>query len=322
MMPNYPGLDLDRALVILDWSGWVRRAWHASGLQVDKTAGIVAGWLARLLSDPMPNMLVAACDPPRRMHTGFRAPTWRHRATRNLEESKQYKANRVPASAELMAVEGALDRLLELHAIPRLGPQDPTAEQDWEADDAAATAVRLAAMAGRPCVLVSVDKDWQQLVTTDDPLRPMVICWDPKDDTITDSRAVLTKWSVEPHQLRDLLALTGDNGDNIPGVRGIGAKSAASLIWTYGSLDDAIAAANDETQRASNRALRLLFEGQDAARFSRSLVCLWDQAPIDWDVRAQCVGGFDVRGLRKLYRDFGHTVLAESVPTFAKQATW
>jgi DNA polymerase-1 len=319
MMPNYPGLGLDNALVILDWSGWVRRAWHASGLQVDKTAGIVAGWLARMLSDPMPSAIVAACDPPRRKHTGFRVPTWRHYSTRSLDESKQYKAGRPPATEELMACEDALDELLRLHAIPVLRPDDPTSEQNWEADDAAATAVRLARFSGRPCVLVSIDKDWMQLVSTEDPMRPMVLCWDPQHDVITDEKAVLSRWSVEPDKILDLFALMGDKGDNVPGVHGIGQKKAAELIWSYGSLDGAIEASKDEATRAANRPLRLLFEQQNEALLSRSLIRLWDNAPIDWHAQSQYVGGFDVRGLRKLYRDFGHTLLAESIPTFSKR---
>jgi DNA polymerase-1 len=318
MMPNYPGLDLDRALVILDWSGWVRRAWHASGLQVDKTAGIVAGWLAQMLSDPMPSAIVAACDPPRRKHTGFRVHTWRHDSTRNLEESKQYKAGRPPATEELMACEDTLDELLRLHAIPMLRPDDPTAEQNWEADDAAATAVRLARYAGRPCVLVSIDKDWLQLVSTEDPMVPMVLCWDPKDDIITDEKAVLSKWSVEPNKIVELFAIMGDASDNVPGVKGIGKAGAAKILWTYGSLDAAIEASKDEQLRLSSRPMRLLYEQQNEAILSRGMIQLWDNAPIDWDTPSQYVGGFDVRGLRKLYRDFGHTRLAESVPTFSK----
>jgi 5'-3' exonuclease len=325
MMPRYAGLDLDRALVILDWSGWVRRAWHASGLQVDKTAGIVAGWLARLLSDPMPASLVAAVDPPRRT-TGYRAPTFRHRATAHLDEKARYKAGRLPATAELMAAEGCLDELLALHAIPTLTPEDPTREQDWEADDAAAAAVRLAASEGRPCVLVSIDKDWLPLVTTEDPTRPMVICWDPQHDEITDDRAVLTKWSVEPRQITDLLALMGDNGDTIPGVKKIGPKMAASLLWHFGTLDAAIEAApHHETvdvDKPMRRALRLLDEQTREAKFSRSLVKLWDETPIEWHPPSQVVGGFDVPRLRRLYRDFGHTRLAESVPSFQKAASW
>jgi 5'-3' exonuclease len=321
MMPRYPGLDLNSALVVLDWSGWVRRAWHASGLQVDKTAGIVAGWLAQLLSDPMPCALVAATDPPRRRHTGYRIPTWRHYSTRHLDEADRYKSNRPPATEELMAAEDALDELLRLHAIPMLGPEDPTREQNWEADDAAATAVRLATDEGRPVVLVTIDKDWTQLVTTEDPTRPMVICWDPKNDTIQDDAAVLKKFNVEPRWIRDFLALTGDNGDNIPGVDKIGGKTAAELLWAYGGLDEAIEAANVEDNRRTDRALRLLYEQQAEARFSRSLVRLWDEAPIDWNPSAQMVGGFDVRGLRRLYRDFGHTRLAELIPSFPK-ASW
>lgn len=321
MMPRYPGLDLDSALVVVDWSGWVRRAWHASGLRVDKTAGIVAGWLAALLSDPMPSAIVAACDPPRRKHTGFRVPTWRHYSTRMLEESKRYKAGRIPATEELMACEDVLDELLRLHAIPMLCPDDPTAEQNWEADDSAATAVRLARQSGRPCVCITIDKDWLQLVTTDDPTVPMVLCWDPKEDVIMDDAAVLRRWSVEPNQLLDLFSLMGDKGDNVPGVVGIGQKTAAEFVWTYGGLDGTIAASEDESLRARSRPLRLVYEQQKNALLSRSLIRLWDNAPIDWHVPGQFVGGFDVRGLRKLYRDFGHTVLADSIPNFSKRST-
>lgn len=322
MMPRYPGLDLDSALVVIDWSGWVRRAWHASGLQVDKTAGIVAGWLAALLSDPMPAYLVAATDPPRRKSTGYRAPTFRHYRTQHLPDEKRYKGDRPPATEELMAAEDALDELLRLHAIPMLGPEDPTLEQDYEADDAAATAVRLARADGRPVVLVTIDKDWLQLVSTEDPTRPMVVCWDVKDDKVIDDRAVMKKMHVEPRHICDLLALMGDNGDNVPGVTDIGLKRAAGLLWAYGSLDAAIKASEDEVARASDRSLRLLFDGRDEALFSRSLIRLWDTAPIEWDPDMQAVGGFDAAGLWRLYRRFGHTRLAESVPSFPKASGW
>lgn len=315
MMPKYPGLDINSALVVVDWSGWIHRAWHVGG--IEKTASIVVGWFVALLSDPMPCSMVVAVDPPTKPD-GFSAWTFRHRATAELEEKKRYKGNRPPKPPEMVAIERRLREVVEAHSVPVLGPEDPTVEQDWEADDSAATAVRLATDEGRPVLLVTGDKDWLQLVQSEDPMKPLVLRWDPSKNVIEDEKSVLEKFGVSPAQLTDLLAIMGDTGDNVPGVRGLGPKKAARLIWEFGGLDEAIAAAEDAETSKQNKLLAVLHEQRQAATFSRSLVKLWDRAPIDWDPPSQAVGDFDARRIRRLYQDFGFTRLAESIPTFPK----
>lgn len=299
------------ALVIIDWSWWVRRAWHITGL--DGVMAMMVGQLARLLSDPMPPSIVAAVDTP--------ALTFRHRATLHMPPEKRYKGNRPPKPPELIAIEERLLEVLYAHRIPCLVPEDCVEEQTWEADDSGATAALRAQAEGRSVALLTIDKDWLQIVSTSDPTKPPIVQWDGAETVIGEDE-VLQKWDVTVDQMTDLLAIMGDSGDNVPGVKGIGQKGAARLLWEYGSLDAALVA------EPTTRPLRLLHEQRDAALFSRSMVKLWTPGafgkddpgpPIQWEPDAQMTGDFDVRALTKIYRDLGFSELARSIPTFPKQ---
>lgn len=309
----------ERALVIVDWSWWMRRAWSIGG--IDGTASIVIGWLAHLLSDPMPPSVVVATDAPERW-------TFRHKATADLPAERRYKANREKPGEDYLKIEERLLAVVRAHRIPILRPEDPAMRMDWEADDSAAAAVRRARADGRSVALVSADKDWLPLVCTSDPTEPAVVRWQLETRTepekIDTEESVAAQWGVTPEQMTDLLAMLGDTSDNVPGVEGIGKKTAARILVTYGSLDAALEAAikgEEPLDKKLARPLRLLREHADEVRFSKSLIQLWDEAPIEWDPPAQAVGDFDVRALERLYRGFGFTRLAESIPSFPK-AVW
>jgi len=304
------------ALVIIDWSWLCRRAFEIAG--TEKFASIVCGQLARLLSDPMPPSIALAVDPERtdpESRTVRRRWTWRDRATSHLPEEKRYKAGRPPKTPEQAHVEKRLLEVVHAMRIPILGPEDPTVEQDWEADDSAAAAVKLATSEGRSVVLYSSDKDWLQLVRSDDPTRPVVVRWVPRrdGDELYDEPAVLKRFDVTSAQMCDYLAIVGDTGDNVPGVKGVGPKGAAKILFDHGTLDKALETPPDTTAERKLRAQA------DEARFSRSLIRLADDVPIEWDPQEQMTGGFDVRRLAKLYHDFGFSDLARSIPSFDKQ---
>lgn len=302
MIPRQLAGD-DRALVIIDWSWWCRTAWALKGLDM---ASVVCGWLARLLSDPMPPSLVLAVDPANRW-------TFRHASTQHLPEDKRYKAGRSALTPEYIEIEKRLRAVIEAHRIPILEPEDPTMEQNWEADDSAARAVRLASREGRSVAIITKDKDALALVT-DDPTEPIVIRWDGREKVDTEE-SVIKEHGVTPRQITDLLSMRGDNSDGVPGVVGMGPKGAKSILTTHGTMDAALAA------EPSTRWERMLHDQKEAALFSRTLIKLWDEAPIAWEPAAQAVGGFDVRALERLYRGFGFTKLAESTPNFPK-AKW
>lgn len=289
------------ALVIVDWSGWTRTAWAIGG--IERTASIVCGWLARLLSDPMPPSLVIAVDPPSRW-------TFRHAATAHLPENERYKAGRSVPTLEYLKIEARLRQIVAAYRIPDLVPDAPELEQTWEADDSAARAVALARAEGRSVALITKDKDWLPLVT-DDPTGPRVVRW-PSSEVVDTEQSVIDTFGVRPSQMTDLLSMTGDSVDGVPGVKGMGPTGARAVLRAHGTMDAALAA------EPTTRWERLLHRQRNAALFSRTLIRLWDEAPIEWDPGAQMVGGFDVPLLRRLYTSLGFTRLAESIPDFPK----
>lgn len=363
-------------LVIIDWSMLVRSAWDEDC--VSKVAPVVLGKLWQILSDPMPPSIAIAVDPERvDPLTGIatRRQTWRDKATNHLPEKDRYKAGRIPKPPELVKIEHRLLEVVQALRITRLIHENPAAEQDFDADDAMATGVRLARAEGRSVAVMTDDKDMLQCVTDE---HPCVIRWWPFLTDIRrekgeldecDEQGVMRKLSVMPNQVADYLAMMGDSADNVPGVKGIGKKTAAELLFAYGSLDAALAAieaklAHIRSQpnkitdfhcpacglRAGHDCLngqgktlvrphkerkeafnafwqgidlvttdeRKLYEGRESAIASRSLVRLWDHAPIRWDPQRQMTGGFDVRRLRELLRDFGFTRMAGDLPSFPK----
>ncbi len=104
-----------------------------------------------------------------------------------------------------------------------------------EADDVMATLAKRAVEAGMDVVLVTNDKDLQQLVGPH--IKVLAPGGGPKEDAWLDEQAVEAKWGVPPAGLRDVLALMGDSVDNVPGVPGVGEKTAVELISAFGSLD-------------------------------------------------------------------------------------
>jgi len=136
-----------------------------------------------------------------------------------------YKANRPPMPDDLAVQIPYIKQIVEAHNIHTME------EQGVEADDLIASAARKLAAAGYKVIVVSGDKDLLQLVCDD------IVLWDPMKDGIMDPEGVKKKYNVMPDRLLDLFALMGDKSDNIPGVPGVGPKSAEKLINEFGSLD-------------------------------------------------------------------------------------
>ncbi|HCV62800.1 MAG TPA: DNA polymerase I, partial [Alphaproteobacteria bacterium] len=177
----------------------------------------------------------------------------------------EYKANRSEPPEELIpqfALIREATRALNL----------PVAEMEgFEADDLIATYARLGAEQGMEVVIVSSDKDLMQLV------RPGVTMLDPMKQKRIARDEVLERFFVPPEKVVDVQALAGDSTDNVPGVPGIGVKTAAELINAYGSLEDLLARAGEikQPKRREN-----LINHADMARLSLQLVQLRDDAPL------------------------------------------
>ena len=187
------------------------------------------------------------------------------RETFRNEIYPEYKANRSAPPEELIPQFPLIreaTRALNLPVAEMAG---------FEADDLIATYARLACDAGIEVVIVSSDKDLMQLI------RPGVTMLDPMKQKRIGPDEVIERFGVPPEKVVDVQALAGDSTDNVPGVPGIGVKTAAELINTYGSLDDLLDRAGEITQPKRRENPQ---NHAEMVRISRQLVHLRDDAPL------------------------------------------
>jgi DNA polymerase-1 len=185
-------------------------------------------------------------------------------------------------------------------------------QDDQEADDLIASTVARMVQQGHKVVIVSGDKDLLQLVS------PQVCLWDPMNDRVMDEAAVEEKYGLPPSRLLDYFALTGDSSDNIPGVPGIGPKSAQKLIVEHNDLEGLYQGIDGMKPSKTVQQIR---DHRDAAFLSRDLVRLNTAAEVPTDLERYRVGNPDVEQLRSLFTELEfYSLLKEEAPA-AKIAT-
>ncbi len=219
-----------------------------------------------------------------------------------------YKAQRPPPPEDLVPQFRLVRQAVDALNLPRV--EHP----EFEADDVIASYVGASRAAGMTTVIVSSDKDLMQLVTLgEDDGGPPVVLYDTMKDVVIGPAEVREKFGVLPEKLGDLLALTGDSSDNVPGVPGIGPKTAAALLGEYETLEGVLAAAPDIKQK--KRRERLV-EHADDARLSRQLVELRRDVELPRPLGELDDPGFDEEkllaffeplGFKQLIREMGRT---------------
>ena len=251
-------------LFLVDGSGYIFRAYHALPPLTRKSDGLPVGAVAGFC-----NMLWKMVRDARDTSVGV-TPT--HFAvifdyssrTFRKDIYPDYKANRPPPPADLVPQFGLIREATRAFDLPCI-------EKDgYEADDLIATYARLAREAGGDVTVISSDKDLMQLV------GPRVAMYDGMKDRTIGIPEVIEKWGVSPEKMVDLQALTGDAVDNVPGVPGIGPKTAAQLLEEYGDLDALLARAGEIRQEKRRQTI---LENRDKALMSRELVRLKDDVP-------------------------------------------
>src|SRR3982751_2487340 len=160
----------------------------------------------------------------------------------------------------------------------------PIEQKGYEADDVIATYARQAVEAGAGVTIVAGDKDLMQLV------RPGVSMFDPMPgrERPIGRDEVMEKFGVPPEKVVEVQSLIGDSTDNVPGVPGIGVKTAAQLICEYGDLETLLARAGEIKQEKRRQAL---IEHAETARISKKLVLLDDRVPMDLPIDRLCLAG-------------------------------
>jgi DNA polymerase-1 len=251
------GVGAGLHLVLIDGSGFIFRAFHAlppmtrpDGVPVNAAFGFT-NMLAKLLKEHVGTHRAVIFDAGRQ--------TFRNR----LYDA--YKAHRPEPPEELVPQFALVREATSAFGVPAIELAD------WEADDLIAAYARAAVESGGRVTIISSDKDLMQLI------RPGVEMLDPIKQKPIGPAEVLEKFGVPPEKLVDVQALIGDAVDNVPGVPGVGPKNAAQLIAEYGDLEAVLAAA--PAMKPSKRR-EMLITHADAARLSRELVRLRDDAPL------------------------------------------
>jgi len=244
-------------LVLIDGSGFLFRAFHAlppltrpDGTPVNAVLGFT-NMLAKLLKEHTGSHLAVIFDAGRETFRNRLAPS--------------YKAHRPPPPPELVPQFPLVREATEAFAVPAIELAD------WEADDLIASYAGAARRAGGTVTIVSSDKDLMQLV------RPEVTMLDPIKQRPIGPAEVAERFGVPPEKVIEVQALMGDATDNVPGVPGIGPKTAGELVRAFGDLEGVLKAA--PSMPPSKRRDALLAHAEDA-RLSRRLVTLSADAPL------------------------------------------
>ncbi|MGE3366603.1 MAG: 5'-3' exonuclease H3TH domain-containing protein, partial [Rhizobiaceae bacterium] len=252
-------------LFLVDGSGYIFRAYHALPPLTRKSDGLPVGAVSGFC-----NMLWKLMQDARNTDVGV-VPThfavifdYSSKTFRN-EMYPEYKANRSAPPEDLIPQFGLIRQATRAFSLPCIEMEG------FEADDLIATYARLACEAGGDTTIVSSDKDLMQLV------GPTVSMYDPVKDKTLGIPEVVEKWGVPPEKMIDLQALVGDSVDNVPGVPGIGPKTAAQLLETYGDLDTLLTRAGEIKQEKRRQTI---VDNADSARISRELVRLKNDVPI------------------------------------------
>jgi DNA polymerase-1 len=284
-------MNRNDTVYLIDGSAYIHRAYHAiqglvtsQGLPTNAIFGFTR-MLIKLMQDRRPQFAAMFFD--------ARGPTFRHRIFAD------YKANRPPMPEDL-AVQ--IPYIKEITAAYRL----PVFEMaGYEADDLIGTLTRRLDTLGCSVVMVTGDKDFVQLVSEQASI------WDPMKDAATDLTRIKETMGVDPRQVADVMGLSGDPTDNIPGVPGIGPKTALELIRTFGSLEGLYAKLDTLARKKQQENLQRF---RDQAFLSRQLATIRTDAPLALEVQDLQVQDPDARALSGLFRKLEFRQLQQALP--------
>ena len=245
-------------IYLIDGNSYIYRAYHAigylsnsKGLRTNAIFGFTK-MLLKLFDDKNPEYAAVALD--------SKGPTFRHKIY------DQYKATRPPMPDDLVEQLPYIKSIIQWLGVKMIEMPG------YEADDIIGTLVKRGEEEGYNVVVVTGDKDFRQIISDKTSL------WDTMKDKVTDLNVLHDEYGMEPAQIIDLMGLSGDTSDNIPGVRGVGEKTALTLIQDFGSLENVYVHIEEITKK---KLKENLINSYDNALLSKRLVTIDCQVPLD-----------------------------------------
>ncbi len=271
-------------LYIIDGNSYIFRAFFAipplstsRGLPTNAVYGFTT-MMKKVVEDYQPTHLVITFD--------TKEPTFRHK------RYEEYKANRPEPPEELVPQFSWIQKVVEGYNLPSLRLPG------YEADDLIGTLARQAREQGMEVVIISGDKDIFQL------LSPGVTMIDTMKDLVYSEEEVRKKFGVDPDKITEVMGLMGDSSDNIPGVPGIGLKTATALIQEFGSIDKLLEKV-DQVKRKKVQELLRTYEEQ--AKLSRELATIDVNVPVELDLEAFAYREPDREALFEIFKELEFT---------------
>ena len=283
---------------LIDGSGYIFRAYYALPPLSRKSDGLPTGavngfcnMLFKLLED-------SKSEDNKEKPTHFAVIFDSARKNFRNEIYSDYKANRADAPDDLIPQFDYIRKSVLAFNLPSIELLN------YEADDLIATYVENILKAGAKVTIVSSDKDLMQLY------KKNVRIYDPMKNKFINNDDVIKKFGVNPDKVIDVQALAGDSSDNVPGVPGIGVKTAAELISNYGSIENLL---NNLEKIKQNKRRETLIENKDKAIISKKLVTLKKDVPIKVEPSDFLIKKIDKEKLYTFLRDMEFNRLLSSV---------
>ncbi|MBU1147070.1 MAG: DNA polymerase I [Candidatus Omnitrophica bacterium] len=281
-----------KKLFLIDGNSYCYRAFYAikelrnsKGMPTNAVYGFVL-MLRKLLASEKPDYLAIAFD--------LKGPTFRHK------KFKEYKITRKPMPDDLISQMPLIKEVVSAYNIPIFE------KQGFEADDILATIAKKVSKKDTTVYVVTGDKDMLQFVSEN-----IKICSTHKEGLIYDRKKVEERFSgLGPESIVDLMALAGDQTDNIPGVRGIGEKTAIDLIKEFGDID-MLYKNLDKIKSDSKR--KTLKDGEENARMSKELAILDSAVPIDIDEESMLLSEPDTKRLLDIFKELEFKAFAKEL---------
>ncbi|MBR1777240.1 MAG: DNA polymerase I [Alphaproteobacteria bacterium] len=287
----------NKKVVLIDGSGYIYRAFYAlpsmtrsDGVPVNAVYGFCA-MLMKLIKEMPADYLAVMFD------------TSRH--TFRMDLFPDYKGTRKEVPEELVPQFPLLRQAVDAFGIAQ------SEMAGFEADDLLATYARLAHEEEAEVTIVSADKDLMQLVGTG------ITIYDPIKQRVVGAEQVFEKFGVTPDKVIDVQALAGDTSDNVPGVRGIGIKTAAALINEYGSLENLL---DNAASIKQNKRREVLTADANLARLSKKLVTLNAFAPVEKPLADFVLTQPDLAGMQAFFTEMGFKSLMGKLASFEPAA--
>ena len=293
---------MSRSFLIIDGSSLIHRAFYAlppltnaSGQHTNAVYGFT-NMLVKLLADMRPDAIAVALDKGKK--------TFRNQVYTD------YKAHRKSMPSELAEQLSLFEELLGVFGIARIGLEG------YEADDIIGTLAKRSAASGFEVIIVTGDKDALQLISPS--VKVLLTKKGISDLDMLDEAAFTERYGLRPDQFVDVKSLMGDASDNIPGVAGIGEKTALKLIQQFGTLDSLLAQVNDVPGKKTQELLR---SQADKAKLSQQLATIVTNVPIEYQPDSYAWMP-DVDGIRSLFSQLEfRNLLARLTPLLPNAGT-